>query len=98
MVGVDIEGFFDNVSHSKMIKQLYTIGVKDRCVLAIISKMLKAPIKGIGTLNKGTPQGAILSLLLYNVVLNDLDWWFANQWETFQSRCLIKTMCICIVL
>ncbi|KAJ65534.1 group II intron reverse transcriptase/maturase [Enterococcus faecalis] len=86
VVDVDIEGFFDNVSHSKMIKQLYTIGIKDRRVLAIISKMLKAPIKGIGTLNKGTPQGAILSPLLSNVVLNDLDWWVANQWETFQSR------------
>lgn len=85
VVDVDIEGFFDNVSHSKLLKQLYTIGITDKRVLAVISKMLKAPIQGFGALNKGTPQGAILSPLLSNVVLNDLDWWIANQWETFQT-------------
>lgn len=86
IVDVDIQGFFDNVNHSKLLKQLYTIGVKDKRVLAIISKMLKAPIKGEGIPTKGTPQGGILSPLLANVVLNDLDWWVANQWEHMKTR------------
>lgn len=73
VVDIDIQGFFDNVNHSKLLKQLYNIGITDKRVLKIILKMLKAPIKGKGISTKGTPQGGILSPLLSNVVLNDLD-------------------------
>lgn len=31
--------------------------------------------------SKGTPQGGILSPLLANIVLNELDWWIASQWD-----------------
>lgn len=86
VVDIDIKSFFDYVNHNKLIKQLYTIGIKDKRVLAIIAKMLKAPIKGMGIPLCGTPQGGILSPLLSNVVLNDLDWWVANQWETFSTK------------
>lgn len=86
VVDVDIKGFFDNVNHSKLLSQLYTIGIKDRRVLAIVGKMLKAPILGEGIPKYGTPQGAILSPLLSNVVLNDLDHWVSNQWENFQTN------------
>lgn len=86
VVDVDIQGFFDNVNHRKLIKQLFTIGIKDKRVLTIISKMLKAPIASLGIQDKGTPQGAILSPLLSNVVLNDLDHWIATQWENFPTR------------
>ncbi len=56
VVGIDIQGFFDNVNHSKLLKQLYNIGITDKRVLTIISKMLKAPIKGKGIPTKGTPS------------------------------------------
>jgi RNA-directed DNA polymerase len=84
-VDIDIKGFFDNVNHSLLLKQLWNIGIKDKRVLAVISKMLKAPISGEGTPKKGVPQGGILSPLLSNVVLNDLDQWVADQWDTFNS-------------
>ncbi|WP_206172270.1 group II intron reverse transcriptase/maturase [Vagococcus fluvialis] len=86
VVDVDIKGFFDNVNHNKLLHQLYEIGVKDRRVLSILAKMMRAPIHKQGVQNKGTPQGSIISPLLSNVVLNELDWWVANQWEYFKSR------------
>lgn len=85
IVDIDIKGFFDNVNHTKLMGQLYNIGVKDKRILAIIYKILKAPIKGEGIPTKGTPQGGILSPLLSNVVLNDLDWWVVSQWEELKT-------------
>ena len=82
VVDIDIKGFFDNVNHGKLLKQLWTLGIQDKNLLSILSKMLKAEIKGIGIPDKGVPQGGILSPLLSNVVLNELDWWISSQWET----------------
>ena len=86
VVDVDIKGFFDNVNHGKLLKQLWTLGIQDKQLLRVLSKRLKAPIAGVGIPEKGVPQGGILSPLLANVVLNELDWWISNQWETFQSH------------
>lgn len=86
VVDIDIKGFFDNVNHAKLIKQMWSLGIRDKNLLSIISKLLKAPIVGEGVPQKGTPQGGILSPLLSNIVLNELDWWISNQWETFPTR------------
>lgn len=85
VVDIDIKGFFDNVNHGKLLKQLWTLGIRDKTFISIISRMLKAPIKGVGVPQKGTPQGGILSPLLANVVLNELDWWIASQWDNFPT-------------
>lgn len=86
VVNIDIKGFFDNVNHGKLLKQMWSMGIQDKSLLKIISKMLKAPIKGIGVQTKGTPQGGILSPLLSNIVLNELDWWISSQWESFKTQ------------
>lgn len=86
VVDVDIKGFFDNVNHTLLLKQLWNLGIQDRKVLRLISKMLKAEIDGEGIPTKGTPQGGILSPLLSNVVLHDLDMWIYGQWEGFQTQ------------
>ncbi|MFD0717712.1 group II intron reverse transcriptase/maturase [Paenibacillus sp. GCM10027626] len=85
VVDVDVQGFFDNVNHSLLVKQLWNLGIRDRKVLACISKMLKAEIDGEGIPSRGVPQGGLLSPLLSNVVLNDLDQWIAGQWENFET-------------
>lgn len=38
VVDVDIKGFFDNVNHGKLLKQLWAIGIRDKRVIAMISK------------------------------------------------------------
>lgn len=85
IIEFDIKGFFDNVSHQKLIKQIWSLGIHDKTLIWIIKRMLKAPIKlEDGTIqnpNKGTPQGGIISPLLANIVLNELDYWVESQWE-----------------
>lgn len=86
-IDFDIQSFFDEVNHRKLMQQLWTLGIRDTKVLQIIKEMLKAPIKmPDGTTLypiKGTPQGGILSPLLANVVLNELDWWLYGQWQGY---------------
>lgn len=90
VVDVDIKGFFDNVNHTKLIQQIWHMGIRDKKLLCIIREMLKAPIvMPDGTVEhpiKGTPQGGILSPLLSNIVLNELDWWIASQWENMPTK------------
>lgn len=90
VVDLDIKGFFDNINHTKLIRQIWSLGIRDKKLLCIIKQMLKAPVilpngeKIYPT--KGTPQGGILSPLLANIVLNELDWWIASQWENMPTR------------
>lgn len=85
VIEFDIKGFFDNVDHSKLIRQIWAMGIHDKELIWIIKKILTAPIKltdgNIITPTKGTPQGGILSPLLANIVLNELDHWIESQWQ-----------------
>lgn len=97
VVDIDIKGFFDNVNHAKLIRQIWTMGIRDKTLLCIIKEMLKAPIvmpngKTVFP-QKGTPQGGILSPLVSNIVLNELDWWVSSQWETFQTHTEYEVYC-----
>ena len=87
MVEIDIKGFFDHVNHSKLIRQMWSMGIQDKQLICIIKKILKADIKlpdgRIVTPIEGTPQGGIISPLLANIVLNEFDWHMESQWGEF---------------
>ena len=94
-VDIDICGFFDNVNHGKLIRQMWEMGIRDKKLLCIVKQMLKAQVvlpDGTRiTPTKGTPQGGILSPLLSNIVLNELDWWVTSQWEEMPTHYDYKT-------
>jgi len=75
LVEVDIQGFFDNIDHDIMIKLLEK-KIDDKRFIALIKAMLKAGYmedwKFHGTYS-GTPQGGVLSPLLANIYLHELD-------------------------
>lgn len=74
-VDMDLEKFFDTVSHSKLIEVLSRT-VKDGRVISLIHKYLNAGVMSDGKLEPsetGVPQGGPLSPLLSNIMLSELD-------------------------
>ena len=85
VVEFDVKGFFDNVNHPKLVRQIWSMGIRDKHLIYIIRCILKAPIRmpdgSIVHPRQGTPQGGIISPLLANIVLNELDHWVESQWQ-----------------
>jgi group II intron reverse transcriptase/maturase len=83
----DISKFFDNVNHTRLVKKLWHMGIRDRRVLMVIKAMLKAGIMDELKVNPlGTPQGGIISPLLANAYLDTLDQWVIREWEEKKTR------------
>ena len=80
----DIEACFDNIDHTALLDRLRR-RVADKRVLALVKAFLKAGILGEDQVSRatrtGTPQGGILSPLLANLALSDLDDHFAELWQ-----------------
>lgn len=75
VVDIDLEKFFDNVPHDKLLR-LFSNVIKDGDVVSLVYKFLRSGVMNQGQLEetkKGTPQGGPLSPLLSNVMLNELD-------------------------
>lgn len=75
VVDVDIKGYFDNISHEKLMK-LVEQRVCDRKVLKLIRGWLIAGIMKDDQFHEsviGSPQGGVISPLLANIYLNYLD-------------------------
>lgn len=75
IVDIDLEKFFDQVNHDKLMSRLAT-RVYDKRVLGLIRRYLTAGVMTGGLVaptDRGTPQGGPLSPLLSNIVLDQLD-------------------------
>jgi group II intron reverse transcriptase/maturase len=83
ILDLDIKGFFDNISHEKLV-QLVEERIADSRILRLIQKWLKAGVMEDGVWSEteaGTPQGAVISPLLSNVYLHYvLDQW-SDRWR-----------------
>jgi RNA-directed DNA polymerase len=75
VVDIDLEKFFDNVNHDRLMQRL-SKGIGDKRLLRLIKSYLKSGIMTDGLTEQriaGTPQGSPLSPLLSNIVLDEWD-------------------------
>ena len=75
VVDIDLEKFFDQVNHDRLMSRL-ALRIADKRVLKLIRAYLRAGILEQGLVSvpaEGTPQGGPLSPFLSNVVLDELD-------------------------
>ncbi len=75
VVDIDLEKFFDNVNHDKLMN-LISRTIKDGDVISLIRKFLVSGVMIDDEYKEtiiGTPQGGNLSPLLSNIMLNELD-------------------------
>ena len=77
VIDVDLKSYFDNIRHHLLLRKLAQ-RVQDPEILHLVKQIVKA--NG----NKGVPQGGVLSPLLANLYLNELDQ--AMEEETAKRR------------
>jgi RNA-directed DNA polymerase len=66
IIDLDLKAYFDNVQHYLLLEKVAR-RVQDEAVLHLLKMMLKATGK------KGVPQGGVISPLLSNLYLNEVD-------------------------
>jgi len=82
IVELDIEAFYDRIDH-ELLMTLVERRIYDWRMLKLLRKWLKAGVLDAGEViasDRGVPQGGVISCLLANVVLHELD----RSWE---DRC-----------
>jgi len=75
-VDADLKGYFDSIPHDQLLERVRE-HVSDGRLLGLLEKFLKVGVMGedgeLHQRDSGTPQGAVLSPLLANLYLNELD-------------------------
>ncbi len=76
VLDADIQTFFDNLPQPVIMKAV-AAEVADGNILRLVQKFLRSGVMENGVFKPttiGTPQGGVISPLLANIVLNQLDW------------------------
>jgi len=85
IIEFDIKSFFDNINHAKLIEVIEK-KVDDKKIINLIRKMLKAGYMEDWKYNStwsGTPQGGVISPILSNIYLHELDMFMENMIAQF---------------
>ncbi len=75
VVDADIEAFFDNVEHSLIVRTVRDY-ILDERICQLIEKWIRAEVydgESLRMLDKGLPQGSVISPILANLFLDELD-------------------------
>ncbi len=83
----DIRKCFDRIHHLKLLKILRRT-IRDERIIRLVKDLLKAGVMEDGAWqvsDEGTPQGGIVSPLLANIYLNELDWFIHAKWGGFSD-------------
>lgn len=81
VVDADLKGFFDSIPHDRLLAEVRQC-VSDGRVLQLLEAYLNAKVlDGVREIEpeEGTPQGAVISPLLANIYLNELDHTMAQE-------------------
>jgi RNA-directed DNA polymerase len=78
IIDIDLRAYFDNVRHDLLVAKV-AHRVSDANVLGLLKMMLKATGK------KGVPQGGVISPLLSNLYLNEVDKMLEKAKETTRN-------------
>lgn len=81
VLDADVKGFFDNIDHEKLLEFVHE-RISDRRILKLIRKWLKCGVMEGGVakdVTVGAPQGGVISPLLANIYLHELDKFWKRQ-------------------
>ena len=84
----DIASYFDTINHRRMM-QIVRQRIKDKKILELIWEFLRAGVmekKLFRDTKQGTPQGGIISPLLANIYLHELDRYMKRHTEEVPKR------------
>lgn len=87
VVDVDLKSYFDTIPHERLL-DLVQRRVTDRGIVRLIRYWLKAGIMENGTVTYpefGSPQGGVLSPLLANIYLHEID----REWSEHREEAIV---------